>query len=86
MKIYIFKWHNFKRINSTKNLNCVQIVFKKWKQQYKYLNYLFLPQKTNKINWFWRLFKNIELVFLPEDIFEEYLNSPSYFGRLVRII
>lgn len=88
MKIYIYRWNNLRRINSTKNLITVQIVFKKWRRPYKYLNSLFLPQKPNQLNWFCRLFKNIELVFNDQDYFEGLIEIflPLKFCRLIKVI
>jgi hypothetical protein len=72
MKIYIYQWNGLKRINSTKDLIVIEVLFKKWKKLYRYLNCIFLPQKPNRFNWFCRLFKNIEVVFHDQEFFEKY--------------
>lgn len=80
MKIYVYKWEN--------GLICINFLFKVWRKPYKYLNRLFLPQLPSHVNWFSRIFKNIEVSFHSTALCEKGIKNgiEQNWFKLIKVI
>jgi len=67
------------------SLFCVNIFFNQCKGLCRFLNRMFIPQPPAYINWFRRVFKSIEIAFLPLE-FRNQLISSSLSINIRRIL
>ena len=83
MKIYIYRWKEPLPSNI-----CISFLFKKWRNPYRFLNLVFLPQLPSHTNWFQRLFGNREILFSDLEFHEKHTKYcvDRNFMELIKVI